>query len=401
MAEERLEPTVHRWQRAAWIIGSAWWLLWLVCLARGGGTVDTLTDDPIGLDYIVFYSAGKSVLAGQSARLYDLDYQHALQHALTGWNKSNTYANPPQLALLVFAPLAALPYLAGWALWVGAGLYGVWRSLGWLGVEARGRAMATALSFFPLYQQTHDAQNTALTITLLSATWLLWSRGRSFAAGCTAALLLYKPHLTLGIGLLWLLEWRRSWRALAGFALVGAATAALCLLVAPTASRDYLHLVTHMMDHARWPTFPLWGVFSLRAFFHLLMPASPTAKSLLVALATAAGIGGFVAFWRAHRDQPALVFGAAVVLTLWVTPYLMTYDWALLVVPAALAWRHAPSLRARWVKLYAFVWAAAIVSVGAAALQIVKLPRTFHPAMPSLAAAAWAASAWLAPRRAA
>ena len=63
-----------------------------------------------------------------------------------------------------------------------------------------------------------------MSLALLSLTYALWRDGKLWAAGLVCSLLLYKPQLILGVGVLWFLEWflaRRGWQSLAGLAAGG------------------------------------------------------------------------------------------------------------------------------------------------------------------------------------
>src|SRR5262249_13838091 len=90
-------------------------------------------------------------------------------------------------------------------------------------------------------------------------------------------------------------------------------------------------------------------------------------------------------------------------LTPWLTPYIMVYDWSILLVPAALLWQEVrsskrPRLPAEtepatgpvvatedhWTVLAACVWLAALLSGPLVMGQLHLLPLALHPALPVL-----------------
>ncbi|MBN1919766.1 MAG: hypothetical protein JW892_00855, partial [Anaerolineae bacterium] len=60
--------------RYAWIAAGALWIAWLLSIALGPGYLD-LAGQPVGTDYLQFYAAGRTLIRGESARLYDMAYQ--------------------------------------------------------------------------------------------------------------------------------------------------------------------------------------------------------------------------------------------------------------------------------------------------------------------------------------
>ena len=68
-------------------------------------------------DYLAHWTGGRLVLDGQLAGLYDQRTQFEVQAAAVGQtSKLAWFVSPPFVGLL-FAPLAALPYVASAALW--------------------------------------------------------------------------------------------------------------------------------------------------------------------------------------------------------------------------------------------------------------------------------------------
>lgn len=374
----------------AWVAAGVLWAAWLLALALGTGSLD-FAGRPIGTDYLQFYSAGYTLRVGAEAHLYDLAYQAALQRDLLGPGLTTFHAfiTPPFLAW-VFLPLAWLPYGISFVVWSLSGLVGLWCSVRLLGAGQPLRAFGWALTWFPVFASISYGQNSLLSLFLLSATYALWRRNRPWLAGLVCSLILYKPQLALGVGLLWLLEGARGRRALGGLALGGGALTALSFGLLPQASLAYLDFVrTVLPDLPAWQSFPLWHLHTIRGFWWLLLPgASGWADALTWGFALL-GVGGFVAFWRKQRSREGVLFAGAVCVTLWATPHAMIYDWALLLIPAVLLWEAAPAERALWKSLYALLWMVAFLGDPLTYLQWQHWRRAVQFSVPVLL---WAAS---------
>ncbi len=395
--ESRLGRMLSRKRlRYAWIVGAALWLTWLASIALGRGDLD-VTGTVVGTDYLQFYSAGYTLRLDQSARLYDMAFQSALQQRLIGPALRSYYAfiNPPFLAA-EFAPLSALSYRLSFAVWSALGLAGLWLGLRWLDADNPWVALGWALTWFPIFTSISYGQNGLLSLALCCLTYRLWRRRRLWAAGLTCSALMYKPQLVFGVALLWLLEWRRDWRALAGLAAGSVALAALCFGCWPDASRAYVKLaLTVLPDLPAWKQFPLWHLHTVRGFWRLLLPGRSGWADALTALFSLAGVLVFLRLWRRLRLQAALLFAAAIALTLWLTPHAMIYDWSLLLIPAVLLWQQLPGLRERWQLLFAAVWLATLVGSSLTAMQLRALPVAVQVSVPVLGVALYYAQAWM------
>jgi hypothetical protein len=241
------------------------------------------------------------------------------------------------------------------------------------------------LVWFPIFASISFGQNSLLSLGILSLTYLLWYRERRWLAGLVCSLVLYKPQLAFGVGFLWLLDWRRDWQALSGLAVGGALLAGLSFGLLPESSRLYLELSRKVLPSmARLEGFQLWHAHTPRAFWLLLMPGLPALGEALALLSTAAGIVVFILFRRKLRCEPALLFGGAICLTLWITPHAMIYDWTILLIPAVLFWEKRPAFRKLWKVLFALIWVAALLSGPLTLAQLKILPFAVQVSLPVL-----------------
>jgi alpha-1,2-mannosyltransferase len=88
-----------------------------------------------------------------------------------------------------------------------------------------------------------------------------------------------------------------------------------------------------------------------------------------------------------------------VVLTIWLTPHAMIYDWALLLIPAVLLWEHQPEARHQWTVVFAAIWLATFVSAPLTVLQLQLAQRAAQVTVPILVAATVCAVAQLRGQR--
>lgn len=298
-------------------------------------------------DVLVYYSASHLILGGHGSAIYSFPTLKAveastLHSGLTVRNQA-AFLYPPFVALAL-APLAAVGYSSAYLLWFILNcllLVGVLVALQrYLQLSRSGSVLlvVAGASFFPLFATLAQGQVSMLLLAVLTASFLALRSEREGWAGAFLALALIKPPYVLPFLILLLVQGR--WRALASFCAAGSALAVLPMAILGTSiNQGYLHL---LRQAAGWHT--ATGGFSpqanqnLAGFFQLLF-AAPVATILqwgfsVAALAAVAVI--------AHRRRPAdLPFAAATVTALLVNPHVLVHDLSLLLIPAAIAIRHA------------------------------------------------------------
>lgn len=349
--------------RYAGPLGGVVWVAWLLSILLGAGARDSV-GQVVGADYLQFYAAGSTLLRGESAKLYDLEYQQALEEAVAGGvlEGHHWFLNPPFFAA-PFALLAMLPYEWSFFAWSVVSVSALVAGLRLLGEAQPYRRAFWSLAFFPVFAAISFGQNSLISFAILCLTYFLWRRREVFAAGLVCSVALYKPQLIMGVVLLWLLDWRRDWKALCGLVLGATGLACVSFLLMPAASEKYVEFacsaLPRMMAH---DGFPIWHAASLRSFFFMLLPGAIFLGECLGLLISAGALVLFVKLWSQQHDKPALTFSAAICLTLLVTPHAMIYEWSLLLIPALLLWSALPELRPLWRALFAVLWLSACVS---------------------------------------
>jgi alpha-1,2-mannosyltransferase len=369
----------------AWITGGILWFFWIISLLLGPGKMD-LAGQVVGTDYLQFYAAGVTIRQAQSANLYNFDFQSQLEQQIAGPQLTSFHAfvNPPFLAWL-FVPFSVLTYTWSFILWSLLSLGFLWLSLKLLSAEKTLPTFLWALTWFPIFAAISFGQNSLLSLLLFSLTFVLWRKEKYLLAGMVASLLLFKPQMVLGLGLLWLLEWRKGWKSLLGLCLGGGILAGLSFWQLPEASRAYLDLSKNFLPIMIYQKqFPLWHLHSLRGFWVMLFPGRLWLSQGLYLLCAAAGIVAFIYLWREKRKEKILIFAAAICLTVWITPHEMIYDWTILLAAALLLWRALPDQKVLMKALFALIWIVTFISGPLSYAQLQRLPFAVQISIPVL-----------------
>jgi hypothetical protein len=295
-----------------------------------GGAVG---DVPFGSDFITFWAASHLALQGEAASAFDAARIVAAETlAVPANTRVFLWHYPPSFQLLIL-PLALLPYLASYLLWI-------LTTLGALALVVRRvaptpYAVPLLLTFSGTLLNFFHGQNGFLTAALFGG-GLLLLRERPIVAGLLLGLMSYKPQFGLLIPIV--LICGRHWTALAAASLSTLALAAASLAVLGgdvwIAFWTNLPVVQEILAQGRLPWAKIPSVFvSLRTLG--LSPDAAYAGQGMVAV--------FVAITTASiwRQQPAsrLAIAALMAGTPLMSPYVFDYDLALLAVPIAiLAW---------------------------------------------------------------
>ena len=335
------------------------WLSWLVSIALSGFKFD-IEGKPIGTDHIAFFSAAKLIDEGRGDKIYDYEFLGFYQPTLignSGWCLDG-YRNPPFYALL-YLPTSRLPYLVSFWIWTAIALALLWFGLGWLDSEKPTSAFLMSMSFYPVFSAFSFGQNSLLSFGAFCATFALLERKRFFLAGMAAGLLLFKPQLLLGLGLWWLLSFRRYRWCWLGLAATGLLFAVISLLFVPEETAIFIRELPRI---ARYDMFMFWNLHNPRGFFTLIAFDDKGIGNKLGAVFSLAAVVYFIGFWRKQRDRMPVMFAAAVFLTLWASPHTMIYEWTLAVIPAVLLWDRVKENRDDWLIIYSIAWVVLFVS---------------------------------------
>lgn len=279
-------------------------------------------------DYDAFHIAGTLAAQGRVADAYDAQTMRQVQADVSSTSSFMPWTYPPPFTLFVEA-LARLPIGWSFALFALAsfGLYAaVLRRIAgaWL--------LPVLIALMPIVMlNLRTGQNGFLVAGLIGAFLLAW-RDNKAIAGLPLGLLVIKPHLAVGVGLMALLG--RRWDVVAIAAGVVVAACGLATLAFGfTVWSDFLGAVREAGEFLAAGYYPMYRMSSVYAT--LLTLGLPSAAALAghaaVAL-VAVGLLAWTALARiAYHHRAALVC----VLSLFVSPYNYDYDLAILGVALA------------------------------------------------------------------
>lgn len=347
-------------------------------IATSSGTLDW-QGKPLGTDFSQVWTAGRMALDGRAAEVWNWDSHRAVQEAFHGPRLAEWYGwHYPPPFLLVAAALATLPYLPALIAWQAATLFPfallmrrfTGRPEAWLFVLA---APVTLICLM-------HGHNGFLTALLLSGGLMLLDK-RPFLAGLLLGCLVYKPQLALIIPSVLLVggTGRLFPTGRRAIAVLGAGLSSVSLIAA---------------------TFILWGEPVWAAFFDSLpltqsivieqgrtgwekiMSAFSAARSWGVPIIPAYVVWCVffltslaLTLWLAHKARPDIRNAAVTAAVLISTPYVLDYDYVVLLAGIAFLWRDAT--RHGWLSweksALALVWIAPLVARNVAALTLFPL----------------------------
>lgn len=279
-------------------------------------------------DFDAFHIAGTLAGRGEVDAAYDAARMMDAQAEIASVRSFMPYTYPPPFTLIADA-LARLPIGSAYALFALAsfGLYlAVLRRIAGEGL------LLVLLALIPtIMLNLRTGQTGFLVAGLVGAFLLAWRDNRAIA-GLPLGLLVIKPHLAVGAGLLALFG--RRWDVVAIAAVVVAAAAGLATIVYGMAVwTSFLGAVREAGTFLAGGHYPMYRMSSAYAFFLTIGVPAPAALTAHFALAAvAASLLIWTALARiAFRHRAALVC----VLSLFVSPYNYDYDLALIGIALA------------------------------------------------------------------
>ena len=174
---------------------------------------------------------------------------------------------------MVIRPLSHLPYIWSFIVWSGFSILFLWVSIRLLSIERPFKSFLWSLTWFPIFAAVSFGQNSLLSLLIFCLAYGLWRKDKRLAAGLVSSLLLFKPQMVLGLGLLWLLDWRKSWKSLLGLTLGGMFFIGVSFWLLPDASRSYIDLARNFLPGMIYQDqFPLWHLDSFTRFLDPIIP---------------------------------------------------------------------------------------------------------------------------------
>ena len=308
-------------------------LILVSCLAAGVAAVSFQAPELLGkpkvlTDFDAFHIAGRLAREGRVSEAYHAVSMVAAQKEMTGTVAFMPWTYPPPFTLAMEG-LAPLPIGVAYLLFATASCaFYLWVLQRIAGPWLPGVAVAVAPA---IILNLRTGQNAFLIAGLIGA-FLLAFRDHRRLAGLPLGLLIIKPHLALGVGLLALMH--RRWSAV-----VIAGAVALTLLAISTAVygpsiwTDFHGAVGEAGRYLAAGYYPLFRMNSIYAAAHSLGAAPAAAMALQAASAIVAlGILGLACVKGVAFNRLAALACAASVC---VSPYGYDYDLTVLGVGIA------------------------------------------------------------------
>jgi arabinofuranan 3-O-arabinosyltransferase len=359
--------------------------VYLVLMFQTGNWILGTDGRPGVSDFLVFYLAGQLALKGAAASAYVPQLLHAAEAAVVGHGFSSQlpwrYA---PLFLFVTAPLALLPYVSAFLLWI-AGTLALFA-----GVVSRiarspvGLILACASP--AVFINGIGGQNGPLTAALVGAA-LLNLEDNPLASGICVALLSYKPQFGILFPLLFIAG--GYWRALVTATLATLATVlASCAVFGVGSVAAFLHFLpitsNELLIHGANGFNKLETAYGIVRWLGFGNGTAWAVQAAVVAVTAAA----LVRLWRS--DIPyAIKASAAAVATLIVTPHLYPYDFAILSVAFAFLYRERAfdpveliAIAAAFVFIGAFLFFPTPICLLATAITVTLIVRRVHTLNP-------------------
>ena len=308
----------------AWLCGGleSSWSRNSTALVNPGG-------NPVGRDFVAFWSAASLALSGHPAAPYEPTLLRMAERQAVGAPVDFFAWFYPPTFLLLALPLAALPYLAALGLWLAAPFVAFVRLL--RHVAPHPLVPAAALIFPGTAQCLISGQNGVLSASLVTG-GLIYLERRPLLAGMFFGTLGYKPQMVPAV--LVALFFGRHWRTLAAaFATLGALAAAS---LAAFGFEPWKAFLAHAgdarvaLETGQLPWERMVTIFAAAR----LAGAGIGVAYLVQGLAALSAMVALAHLWR--EDTTMAWRGAALALAMpLVTPFAYDYDLVVLLLPIA------------------------------------------------------------------
>jgi hypothetical protein len=312
---------------------------------------------PLGADFAMFYVAGQVVLDGAGDQLYEQAvHQQRLQQLFPAIDErfALPFRYPPFVAVLM-APLAALPYPAAYAAFLGmscaawyAAMRLLFRQLSQLQPAWRETLICCIIGWPVVLETLIGGQASMFALLIVTLVYVLLRNQRIVLAGAVLALAAYKPNVLALLALGCLARYPKMWR---GFMPVAAGC--LLLSLVPDGWRvlsGYCQLTASLALGSWDIATPFWKVHGLAPWITLLLPEGGRACGWLLGSVAAAGLAVWYRRSHAGNNCPEPIWFATLIsVNVLFNPYTPIYDLVLLMIGVLLtaehlAARHGPSI---------------------------------------------------------
>jgi alpha-1,2-mannosyltransferase len=303
----------------------------------GGGPMTDRFGRPIATDFSGVWTAGRMLLGGDAAGLFDPWTHFAFQRRTFNDPNVEVYGwHYPPFFLAVAALLATMPYVPALAVWQ-ASTFALYLAAIRAIAPAHRLLIVVAVGFPAVFVTLGHGHNAFLTAGLLGFGLLLLDR-RPIIAGICIGLLAYKPQFGLILPVVMVLG--GHWRAVAAAAATVAAMAvAVTLWLGPDIWLAFLKGASFtravILEEGITGWHKIQSTFSAFRSFGAPLPLAYGAQFAMTGVVL--GVLALMAFRGADRRLVAAMTATGALLA---TPYCLDYDMTILGVAVAFAAAH-------------------------------------------------------------
>lgn len=292
--------------------------------------------DPVGGDFINLWSVAKLILSDRIADIYRVDHFMAYQNSVTDGADIDLrlWAYPPHSLLLTW-PLGLIGYYAALTVWSIIGLAVLFTGARRFGFDRLEIAiiLTSPATILNVYLGQTGSFATGLMLLALSA-----RTGRDPVSMAAAALLTIKPQVGFLLPLLW--TFQRRWRMIAWTAFVIAAFLAVAVaLFGLVPWRDYFGDTLPTLNALERDGSGSFMTIIPSTFMAMRIVIGNSASALLIHVGFAALVAAVLVLRLSQVEDANRRSAMVLIATALMTPYIHSYDLALLLCGALLVAR--------------------------------------------------------------
>ena len=292
-------------------------------------------------DFSIFYVGSRIVQHGLGQRLYDLALQAQFHSPF--YRLKPLPFNHPAYELLLFRPLASLPFDTAMWIWdaINVALLALWAALlsPRLDRDAGFSALwlfFAAMAFFPIAAVFMQGQDSILALLLFTLVYIFLRLGREMLAGLALALAIFKFPLVIPFVLPWLLRGR--WKFAGGFAGGVTLTAILSLTMTGLAgARGYVGLLVALLRDPDLGYINLRWMPTIRGLFSAFGSSTPAVNVVVALLSVAVLIPATIYFRDPDDDRFDAWFAFNLCAATLASPHMYPHDLAVVLLGMVLA----------------------------------------------------------------
>ena len=293
---------------------------------------------PIGTDFSAFWTAGRMLLDGDRAGMFDPAIHFDYQSDIFGdpWVDHYGWHYPPPFLALA-GLLANLPYVASLIVWQGTTLILFMRTIKLI-VPPSPLVFVATFGFPAVFVTMGHGHNAFLTSALLGTGLVLLER-RPVLAGICFGLLSYKPQFGVVVPLILILG--GHWRTVRAAALTVATMVVLSLIAfGPESWAAFFKFAAFtknvVLEQGGTGWYKIQSAFSAVRSFGASVPVAYAVQAVFT-IAVLLSLATLVLM----RADKRLIAAATATATLLATPYCLDYDMTILGVAIAFMLAHA------------------------------------------------------------